>query len=253
MLKRGTLLLMLSAIALGGAVLLLENQSEPGSVETANSPADVAESEKLLPFEEEDVEQFSVTRAQLDAEAANGESSAEEKDVAKEVLTFVKSDEGTWQMAEPRAARAEGGAIAFLLSQVATPDALPVFVDADNLEEFGLASPESTVSLTANGSGYLLHIGSLDFLGDRRYVQAIEATEDSPNTAAEPANESTDEMLKIYAISGNIINAVNRPTEDWLVIDASEEEPVEEELTAPVEEAPPEEAPPEDGEPDSGA
>lgn len=210
MLKRGTLLLLLSAIALGGAVLLLENKSGPRSQERENSEVEAA-SEKLFPFEEEEIEQFSVVRQQ---DAVDTEASTEESG-AKETLSFVKADDETWQMTAPEEAMAEGGAIAFLLSQVTTPEAVPVLVDADNLEEFGLAEPASTVSLTANGREYLLHVGGLDFLGDKRYVQAVEVSADEPESA------DLDESLKIYAISGGIINAVNRPTAEWLAIDAT--------------------------------
>ncbi|MGD1867423.1 MAG: hypothetical protein ACFB0D_22970 [Phormidesmis sp.] len=218
MLKRGTLLLMLSAIALGGAVLLLENQAGPQSEESPNDATEAAASEKLFPFEEDEVEQFSVTRQQSDA-AAEGE----------ETLSFVKNDEGTWQMSVPQEAMAEGGAIAFLLFQVATPDALPVFVNANNLEEFGLAEPESTVAITANGNEYLLHVGGLDFLGDKRYVEAIEEPDDS---ATNQADADADEQTKIYAISGSIINAVNRPSADWLLVDDTSTAPEQESETS---------------------
>ena len=146
MLKRGTLLLLLSAIALGGAVLLLENQTGPRSPEQASGDVQTTDSEKLFPFEEDEVEQFSVTR-QLEASAAE-----QSKNQTNETLSFVKTESGTWEMTAPEAAKAEGGAIAFLLSQVSTPTAVPVSVKANNLEEFGLAEPEATVSITANGS-----------------------------------------------------------------------------------------------------
>ncbi len=211
MLKRGTLLLLLSAIALGGAVLLLENQSSSQSTESASGGTEeTAASEKLFPFEEEEIEQFSITRLQsnVDAEGTVTEDAAEEK------LSFRKNDDGTWQMTAPEEAMAEGGAIAFLLSQVTTPAAVPVIVEASNLEEFGLAEPESTVLLTANGREYRLRVGGLDFLGDKRYVEAIEL----PTDSAEQTNESRDKALTIYAISGGIVNAVNRPTADWLLV-----------------------------------
>lgn len=219
MLKRGTLLLLLSAIALGGAVLLLENQVGPRSPEQASGDVQTTESEKLFPFEEDEVEQFSVTR-QLEAPAA--EQSEEQ---TKETLSFVKTESGTWEMTAPEAAKAEGGAIAFLLSQVSTPTAVPVSVKANNLEEFGLAEPEATVSITANGSEYALYVGAPDFQGDKRYVQTIEMPAEQ---AAQPSSTDAEKSLKIYAISGSIISAVTRPTEDWLLANDDTTESTEE-------------------------
>ncbi|MEM9150456.1 MAG: DUF4340 domain-containing protein [Cyanobacteria bacterium P01_F01_bin.3] len=220
MLKRGTLLLLLSAIALGGAVILIENQVGPRSTEqAAGGDVQTTDSEKLFPFEEDEVEQFSVTR-QLEAPAA--EQSEEQ---TKETLSFVKTESGTWEMTAPEAAKAEGGAIAFLLSQVSTPTAVPVSVKANNLEEFGLAEPEATVSITANGSEYALYVGAPDFQGDKRYVQTIEMPAEQ---AAQPSSTDAEKSLKIYAISGSIISAVTRPTEDWLLANDDTTESTEE-------------------------
>ncbi|MEO1389148.1 MAG: hypothetical protein AAFV85_17565 [Cyanobacteria bacterium J06634_6] len=244
MLKRGTWLLLLSAIALTGGVLLLENRSGDRPENTASNEL---ATEKLFPFEEEDIEQFSVVRA-----SAEGQEDSDD-----EALSFVKGDDGNWEMTVPESAIAQNGAIAFLLSQVTTTNAKPVAIEPDadsnsdatadateSLEPFGLADPTATLSLTANGSDYQLLIGGLDFAGNQRYVQAIE----SPS--AEPADliEMPTEMptaSSIYLISGDIITAIERPTEDWLLQDeATTNEATEETAT---EEAATENPPP--GEP----
>ncbi|MEM9944825.1 MAG: DUF4340 domain-containing protein [Cyanobacteria bacterium P01_D01_bin.36] len=229
MLKRGTLLLLLSAIALGGAVLLLENKVGPSaSTPSGNEVAETA-TEKVIPFEEEEIEAFSIVRSQQ----SEGEAVTEDEAAGKEVLSFQKNEDSGWQMIEPEGAIAEGGAIAFLLNQLTNPTAVPVSIDPNNLEEFGLATPEATIAVTV-GSGapveYQIQVGGLDFSQDKRYVQVTEASaasSDSANVESEE-NEQTDTSesdqanaeLKVYAVSGSIINAVNRPTAEWLATDA---------------------------------
>ncbi|MGB3570893.1 MAG: hypothetical protein WA783_07570 [Phormidesmis sp.] len=219
MLSRGTLLLLVSAIALTGGVLLFENRSGSNPTDIAEG-ADAESSEKLFPIEEEDIEAFTVIRR---ADTTPDSSQIEE-------LSFLKNDDGTWKMTSPEEAIAESGAIAFLLSQLTSATARPVPVEAKKtaeteeanpeegtstiLGEFGLAEPDYSVSFTANGKDYLLHVGSLDFAGDRRYVQALTVQPDT-----DPDEETPALATDIYAVPGGMLNAVNRPTEEWLVAD----------------------------------
>ncbi|MEO0886659.1 MAG: hypothetical protein AAFY54_12080 [Cyanobacteria bacterium J06648_10] len=235
MLKRGTWLLLLSAIALTGGVLLLENRSGDRPEDTASNEL---ATEKLFPFEEEDIEQFSVVRA-----SAEGQEDSDD-----EALSFVKGDDGNWEMTVPERlpdkAIAQNGAIAFLLSQVTTTNAKPVAIEPDadsnsdatadateSLEPFGLADPTATLSLTANGSDYQLLIGGLDFAGNQRYVQAIESPSAEPADSIEMPTEMPT-ASSIYLISSDIITAIERPTEDWLLQDeATTNEATEETAT----------------------
>ena len=217
MLKRGTWLLLLSAIALTGGVLLLENNSGPRTEETASN--EIA-TEPLFSFEEKDIEQFSVVREDIGSGIESGEE-----------LSFVKGDDGNWEMTVPESAIAQNGAIAFLLSQVTTTNARPVATESEteldsnatedatedateSLEPYGLAEPTATLSLTANSSDYQLYVGGPDFAGDQRYVQAIEDNATEADSGAEARTASN-----IYLISGDIITAINRPTEEWLLND----------------------------------
>ena len=197
-LNRGTLILMGCAIAFGGAVLLLENRPK-----AENSASSDAESElvsnasqdtgKLMfPFAEADVESFKLSRP-------------------NETLTFSKDKDGFWQMSSPQVAPAEEGAIAFLLNQLTSTSARSLEVAPATLERFGLAEPEATIDLVANGQPYQFLVGDADFTGDRRYVRAIATAAD------EQANDKkTAETVEIHLVSGSITNAVNRPTEEWL-------------------------------------
>lgn len=227
MLKRGTWLLLMSAIALAGGVLFFENRTSDRSSDLSGTSsertAEAADTEQLFPFEEEAIEQFSVQRT---VEGDNEE---------KEKLSFVKGEDGNWTMTQPEATVAENGAIAFLLSQVTTTNARPVTPEtepnstaADILEPFGLAEPIATISMSANGSAYLLHIGGPDFAGDQRYVQAIsqapnQDTSNQESDDTDDAEPTTDAAVnsapKLYLVSGSIITAVDRPTEEWLLAD----------------------------------
>ncbi|MEL6603812.1 MAG: DUF4340 domain-containing protein [Cyanobacteria bacterium J06614_10] len=213
MLNRGTLVLLVSAIALGGAVLLFENRqtdnvqvADPGATADSIVAGEEGAGEKLFPFEEEDIEQFSLTRF------AESEEDTEE-------LAFEKQDDGTWQMTMPRQAMAEGGAIAFLLSQLTSPASRTLTVEADTLEEFGLSDPEATVVLSVEGADYTFYLGGSDFSGDRRYAQAV-------GSEADAGEEPT--TTTVHVLSGGIETAINRPTAEWLVVEASPEaEPAE--------------------------
>lgn len=215
MLKRKTLGLLFSAIALTGGVVLLENHSRPQQASTPSSPTagitDSEAQEKLFPIEEKDIDQFSLSRV-----ANPKEDNAAGTETETEKLSFTKDDDGTWQMTEPENALAESAAIAFLLNQLTNPSARAVTTDAADtrsLEEFGLTQPNYTIVLSENGNEYTVLVGGLDFAQDKRYVQT------TANKATEDSEEPADTSPKIYVISGGIINAVNRPTSEWLAVD----------------------------------
>lgn len=218
MLKRGTVLLLLGAIALGGGVLLLESQQRPTANEQANetgtdtlstSASDLdTEGDKapILPFAEEDVESLTIERS-------DG------------TLAFSKSADGTWQMTKPEQKLAESGAIAFLLDQLTSPAVRSLSVEPSTLSDFGLDSPNATVTLVANGSTYQLAIGGDDFTGDKLYAQTTEAQ------TTEPKPKSSD-SVEIYLVSGGLKNAISRPTPEWLAVTE------ESEAKAPITEKP---------------
>lgn len=199
MLKRGTVLLLVGAIALGGGVLLIESQRGESQVSDDSDSASQGEGEQLFPFAEEEVERLTIERPE-------GK------------IAFSKSADGTWQMTAPTAAPAEGGAIAFLLTQLTSPSAHTLSVDPSTLADFGLADPSVTVKLTANGAPYELRLGNADFTGSQRYVETL----DTPAQGAEQNNSTEAEQaaaVKIHVVSSNFNSAVNRPTPEWLAPD----------------------------------
>ncbi|MEO1620483.1 MAG: hypothetical protein AAFU53_05540 [Cyanobacteria bacterium J06632_3] len=247
MLNRGTVLLLVSAIALGGGVLLFENrsgnrqsdQSTGSNIEIPGS-SNESQGEAFFPFEEEDITAFSITRmtelntsdeeppsSETDAkasapDASSDEASTELENVASttpaeetltEELTFRKQgDDDTWQLVG-ETDEVEDGAIAFLLSQLTGTADQSLTVEADTLTDFGLVEPIATVAITANEQDYLFHIGGPDFSGGKRYVQAVD--KETASSSADQDNET--ESVQIHLISASILNAVNRPTAEWFV------------------------------------
>ena len=199
-LNKGTLVLLGCAIALGGAVLFIENRNgeqaedtEPADSSLVSQPAE-ATGELMFPFSESEIESFTLLRP-------------------GETLSFSKDDEGFWQMTEPEVAEAEGGAIAFLLSQLTNRAVRSLSVDANSLDKYGLTDPDITVELVASGESYQFLAGDTDFTGDQRYVRAI--TPEAEET--EDPTEEIPDTVEIHLVSGGITNAVNRPTAEWLV------------------------------------
>ena len=197
MLKRKTILLMVSAIALFGLVALFEgNRSVTNSRSKETQPTDStlqADGEPPFPFAEEEVERVEVQRE-------------------AETLVFEKLEDGIWEMQTPTSAPAEEGAIAFLLSQITNTSIHTLSADISDLRDFGLQNPEATVVLSANNKTYQLTIGDDDFTGDQLYVRA-----------EPPAEAPADsEQIKIHVVSGGMRNAVKRPTADWLMANEAE-------------------------------
>ena len=212
MLNRGTVLLLVSAIALGGGVLLRTSRDASRSLlDNGNSEiAGESQGELIFSFAEEEVEQFSLTRT---VEAAESEE-----------LVFVKDESGFWQMSQPETGEAEGGAIAFLLSQLTATSTSTIAAQPDPLEEFGLADPIATIALQANGQDYLVNVGGDDFTGSQLLMYSAEHPTDSADGDSEVDNADELEPLTYHVVSASIVNAVNRPTLDWLVSEAPTDE-----------------------------
>lgn len=210
-LNRGTLVLIGCAIALGGAVLLIENRDDTATditePETELASTSQETGEFMFPFAESDIESFTLSRPD-------------------EVLTFDKDEDGFWRMSAPQDAEAEGGAIAFLLNQLTSTAVRSLDVAPDTLERFNLITPEVTIDLVAEGQPYQFLIGDADFTGDQRYVRAIATAE---------AEEEDPETIDIHLVSGSITNAVERPTEEWLVSPEADDSSEEAEESAPSE------------------
>ncbi|NEP15565.1 MAG: DUF4340 domain-containing protein [Leptolyngbya sp. SIO4C1] len=190
--QRSTWILLVVAIALGGGVLLYENQRGQEAGEATRTDA-------IAPFEESAVQQLRIERS-------------------GETIAFEKDEAGDWRMTEPQQQPAEPAAIAYLLNILTNEPAQPISAAAADLEPFGLAEPAATLALTlTDESTYSLAVGDTDFSGNSRYVR--------PLTAEAPADTETvgAETVEVYLVSGGLSNGIERPLEEWLVADDAAE------------------------------
>lgn len=205
MLKRGTLLLLMGAIALGGGVLLLEHfqgqntdQATQDASTAAGNNISEGDGERLFSFEEEEIESFVINRG-------------------TDNVAFAKKDDDTWGMTKPEIGLAEGGAVAFLLSQLTNRAVKTLTIESvDKLSNFGLAEPNITVDLVAAGKSYQVMLGDSDFSGDKRYVRVVDDKARDSQAVSDAQTADTPEPMTIHVVSGSIVNAVNRPTSEWL-------------------------------------
>ncbi|MEM9119491.1 MAG: DUF4340 domain-containing protein [Cyanobacteria bacterium P01_F01_bin.56] len=189
-LQRSTVVLVATALLLGGVVLLTQSrESTPtGSTAEQNNPA----SSPIYDFAETDVVVLQI-------------------ETAGQIVVFEKDDEDFWQMVEPDDQPAEEAAIAFLLSRLVTDGLLSTTtIEAANQSDFGLDDPFATVALTlADGTSRTLILGDADFSGDNYY--ALVDPETFPLTA--DAGE-----VEVAIVTQNIINGVDRPLDEWQAV-----------------------------------
>lgn len=186
--KPTTLALVAIAILLGGVVYFTETRrsSNPEATEGAGG--------SLFEFEESQVQSFTV-------------------ETPEQTLSFAKDDAGQWQMQQPEPGLASDASVAYLLNLLATGESdRTLTVPAANAAEFGLDEPAATINVVLdNQETHRLILGSANFDNSAIYAQA-----DPETTAAETAEETTEEAeLTVLLVSPDFENAVNRPLEEW--------------------------------------
>lgn len=204
--QRTPLILLAIAALLGSVVVVLETQR--------NQPSEVAQtSQKLFPFEEADVQAFTLTTPIYTRSFVKTVPAAGAKSASPSPTPATKA--GVWQMTEPQAAIASDGAIAFLLNLLGTSRSeKTVTVPTAQLAEFGLAQPQAIVEVTLqNQKKHRLVLGNPDFNRSFLYAQV-----DPP---ASPTPEQT-----IHLVSLDFETAVNRPVEEWLQQAADRPQPL---------------------------
>jgi hypothetical protein len=144
-------------------------------------------------------------------------------------------------MTAPESAPAEEAAIAFLLSRLNTDGRLrTITVDAAEQADFGLDVPLATVDITlADGTTHLFVLGDPDFSGSAYYALVDPASIPLPDDAGE---------VSALVVSDDLLNAVERPLEEWQVAEPDPAStPTEDATAAPtdtdIESIPPEELP----------
>jgi hypothetical protein len=176
-LNRTSLIVLLAAALLGGVVYLQE-QTTPPPVQS--------ETQLLFTFQEADVQSLSLNTPERS-------------------LAFVKNtapNPATWQMTTPKPSPANDASIAYLLNAIASAkSAQPLTAPATKQAEFGFDAPLATVDFSLKDSKtHRLIIGKPDFNRTSLYAQI----DPQPGTD-----------LKIFLVSLNFENAVNRLLNEW--------------------------------------
>ena len=175
-LNRTPVILLIVAVLLGGVVYL--QQQIPPPVKS--------EAQLLFGFEEADVRSLNLKTLEQN-------------------LSFVKNaapNPAIWQMTSPNQVRANDASVAYLLNAIASANsAAPLTAPTAKQAEFGFDSPLATVELTLKDSKtHRLILGKPNFNRTSLYAQID----------PQPGSE-----LKIFLVSLDFENAVNRPLSEW--------------------------------------
>ncbi|PZV09792.1 MAG: hypothetical protein DCF22_17965 [Leptolyngbya sp.] len=176
-LNRAPLILLIAAVLLG-SVVYLQEQTAPPPVQS--------QAQLLFGFQEADVRSLSLK--------TSGQN-----------LSFVKNDApspATWKMTVPNQAPANDASVAYLLNAIASAKSVqPLTVPTAKQAEFGFDAPLAIVNLTLkDGKTHRLILGKPDFNRTSLYAQI------DPQSGAD---------LKIFLVSLDFENAVNRPLSEW--------------------------------------
>jgi hypothetical protein len=180
-LQRTTLILLASALVLGGFVYVYEirGASEREAVKTTKEP--------IFTFKEDQIQSLTIY-------------------IDEETLEFerVSGQQSSWRMKKPEDVPASDAAVAFLLNLLAEGKSDRSFpIQRNQLQEYGLDKPSATVKVQLkNQQIHWLMLGKPDFNRSFLYAQA------NPSTQTPP--------LKVLLVPVDFEYAVNRPMSEWL-------------------------------------
>lgn len=190
-LKGTTILLVLGAIVLGGAVYLFEDVHQA-------QQAQQAEQQKQI-FQFTDVELTGFTIA-VDDELL--------------VLERDRDQDSTeqWTMKAPETGQADTATVEFLTDILVNGEQKQTFLaKPDNLASYGLSEPFATLTITLDGQEepQVLHLGGLNFDQTQLYAQI------NPDT-------QTDAEQEILVVPIELKYAVERQPKEWLAVEKKE-------------------------------
>lgn len=221
--QRSTLVLMLLAICIAGAVYFYESTVVPSQQEAK------AKQKEILNLDEDQVQSLTVTTKdkslRFDRSAIAGEPQPEQPVWVMEILqgrspTREKpatgsqaGQEGTSATPEteenrstiPSTYPANEAYVSFLLSELVKGKSdRTVIATPQQRRDYGLETPMATVEVTLkNGETHKVILGGRDFTGSSLYAQV------------DPPAETTGEQ-PVLLVSTNFENAVDRPLEEWI-------------------------------------
>ena len=188
-LKPSTLFFLLTALLLGGVVLIAQSQAP------SSQQAQQTEPQNLVAFQEKQVKALTL-QTQLRS------------------LKFERDKDGKWQMLEPDRISASDSSIAFLLNQIVTGKSQRSFTaKVSDRETYSFQQPLATIEVTLdNQETHKLVLGGYDF--NRSNIYAL------LDPVADPKAD-----LEVLLVSPNFENAVSRPLADWKAAPAPKASP----------------------------
>ncbi|NEP03132.1 MAG: DUF4340 domain-containing protein [Symploca sp. SIO2E9] len=185
-LQRTTLILLVSAILLGGFVYVYEIQGAP------KREAAKAKKQQLFSFEEEQIQTVTIYRDQQTWE-----------------FERVNKQKSPWRMKQPQDTPASDGAISFLTNLLVNGKSSRSFtVPSKQRQEYGLDQPLATVVVELkNQEIHQLILGKPDFNRSSLY--------------AEKPQRQKSGKLEVLLVSIDFEYAVNRQQSEWLYQEAS--------------------------------
>ncbi len=211
-LQRSTLILLLVALGLGGAVYLFEIRESQKQEKIAT------QQEQIFTFSQDDVQSFTVT---IPDQTVTIERVGEEN----------TDSPSPWKITSPVEDLANPASVNALVNQLVNSQNNPaenislrrLTIDATELSSYGLENPEKTVEVTLkDNQTHRLVFGQLDFNGESIYAQI------------DP--ESTPEKTSILVIPKGILTPIDQPLDDWKLPETAAETETEESNASDVEE-----------------
>ncbi len=194
--KRTTLILMLTALVLGGFVYLYEIRGKQQQTETQEKQ------KQVFNFDSEQIQTITIKQE-------------------SETLTLKinkEAEEKAWNITAPVEKKADLQTVEFLLYELTNLKSdRSISTSISRLSEYGLEKPEITLEVQLkDGKNIRLFLGQPDFNGNFIYSQL------------EPEGEPPEEV-SVLLLSVNFKNVLTKPVSEWEKLEISDEEKTEEE------------------------
>lgn len=192
-LQRTTLALLISAIALGGVVYLFE------TVHQERKAAQARQEKQIFQFTEAEITGLTIA-------------------VDDELLVFERDrnqpETEQWQMKAPETGIVDAAKVEFLTNLLVDGERQRTFlIDADERETYGLEDPFATITIDLDNQAEpeVLQLGGPNFDNKLIYAQI------NPNI-------QPDQEQDVIVVPLELQYAVERDVEEWLALEAGEEE-----------------------------
>lgn len=194
-LKRSTVILMITALALTGFVYIFEIQGKVKQEQVK------AKQQQLFSFPKEELNSFTITTP---VQTISLERVTNPEEVKK----------SAWKITSPVQEFANEAAVDYFINELLKNQSIAsdptsgiqnLTVFSDKLLDYGLDKPQHKLELQLkNQTTHQLFIGKPDFRGDSLYAQL-------------DPNPTPPKTIQILTISDDILTALNRPVEEWKI------------------------------------